>query len=211
MILLKCIPMDYQSCLEMQRDLNARRERGEIRDTIIATEHPDVYTGGIHFKGDYGKYGVPIVKVERGGNLTYHGPGQLVLYFIINLKERGMNVRDLIIRVQSALISTLREYGVKGEGRLFEKTGIWVGERKVCSIGFAVKGSTTLHGIAMNINTDLTKFYAISPCDLDPGVMTSVSNETGRKVDEEEFLEKAIRHLSFEFGESIVAKGCGEA
>jgi len=208
-ILLKCIPMEYSSCLEMQRKLNARRERGEIEDVIIATEHPDVYTGGIHFKGDYGNYNVNIIKVERGGNLTYHGPGQLVLYFIINLKDRGMNVRDLIIKIENALVSTLGEYGVKGEGKLFERTGVWVGERKICSIGLGIRGSTTLHGIAINLTTDLSKFYAISPCDLDPGVMTSLSKEIGRKVDQMEFLGKVVKNLSLEFGESILERECG--
>ncbi|MEM3318568.1 MAG: lipoyl(octanoyl) transferase LipB [Thermoplasmatales archaeon] len=200
--------MEYEKCLQLQRRLNVERENGRIVDTIIATEHPDTYTGGIHFKGDYGNYSVRLIKVERGGNLTYHGPGQLVLYFIFNLKDRKMNVRDLILKVQEALIRSLKEYGVSSEGKLFEKTGIWVGDRKICSIGFALKGSTTLHGIAINLNTDLKKFYAISPCDLDPGVMTSLQKEIGSTVDEIDFLNRVIIQLENSFGDSIESEEC---
>ena len=207
--LLKCIPMDYGKCLEMQRGMNALRNEGKIGDTIIATEHDDTYTGGIHYNPEVGgTYSVPILRVERGGNLTYHGKGQVVLYFIFNLKEREINVRQLIEQVQEALIKTLSSYGVKGEGRLYKETGVWVGDRKICSIGFAVKGFSTLHGIAVNINTDLSKFYSISPCDMDPGVMTSLEKETGRKVDEMEFLEKMVGNLSETFKESIEEGKC---
>lgn len=207
--LLKCIPMDYGKCLEMQRGMNALRNEGKIGDTIIATEHDDTYTGGIHYNPEVGgTYSVPILRVERGGNLTYHGKGQVVLYFIFNLKERGINVRELIEQVQEALIKTLSSYGVKGEGRLYKETGVWVGDRKICSIGFAVKGFSTLHGIAVNINTDLSKFYSISPCDMDPGVMTSLERETGRKVDEMEFLEMMVGNLSETFKESIEEGKC---
>ena len=207
--LLKCIPMDYGKCLEMQRGMNALRNEGKIGDTIIATEHDDTYTGGIHYNPEVGgTYSVPILRVERGGNLTYHGKGQVVLYFIFNLKERGINVRELIEQVQEALIKTLSSYGVKGEGRLYKETGVWVGDRKICSIGFAVKGFSTLHGIAVNINTNLSKFYSISPCDMDPGVMTSLEKETGRKVDEMEFLEKMVGNLSETFKENIEKEPC---
>ena len=207
--LLKCIPMDYGKCLEMQRGMNALRNEGKIGDTIIATEHDDTYTGGIHYNPEVGgTYSVPILRVERGGNLTYHGKGQVVLYFIFNLKEREINVRQLIEQVQEALIKTLSSYGVKGEGRLYKETGVWVGDRKICSIGFAVKGFSTLHGIAVNINTDLSKFYSISPCDMDPGVMTSLEKETGRNVDEMEFLEKMVGNLSETFKESIEEGKC---
>jgi len=207
--LLKCIPMDYGKCLEMQRGMNALRNEGKIGDTIIATEHDDTYTGGIHYNPEVGgTYSVPILRVERGGNLTYHGKGQVVLYFIFNLKERGINVRELIEQVQATLIKTLSSYGVKGEGRLYKETGVWVGDRKICSIGFAVKGFSTLHGIAVNINTDLSKFYSISPCDMDPGVMTSLERETGRKVDEMEFLEMMVGNLSETFKESIKKEPC---
>ncbi|MCL6002451.1 MAG: lipoyl(octanoyl) transferase LipB [Candidatus Thermoplasmatota archaeon] len=207
--LLNCIPMDYGKCLVMQREMNEIRNEGRIGDTIIATEHNDTYTGGIHFNGENaGNYSVSILRVERGGNLTYHGKGQLVLYFIINLKDRGINVKDLIEKVQTALNETLLTYGLKGEGRMYKETGVWVENRKICSIGFAVKGFSTLHGIAVNLNTDLSKFFNISPCDLDPGVMTSLAKEIGHPVDEREFLERMTQNLSRVFGEEIQVRDC---
>ncbi len=209
--LFECIPTDYMECLESQRMLNEKRNEGKIGDTIIATGHPDTYTGGIHFNPvSESTYSVPITRVERGGNLTYHGKGQLVLYFIINLKERGINVKELIELVQTALNATLEKYGLKGEGRLFKETGVWVGGRKICSIGFAVKGFSTFHGIAVNLNTDLDKFFKISPCDMDPGVMTSLDKEIGHPVDENRFLELMVNSLSKVFGERIEKLDCSQ-
>lgn len=207
--LLKCFPMDYLKCLEMQRELNGLRNEEKIQDMIIATEHGDTYTGGIHFDPENrASYDVPIIRVERGGNLTYHGKGQLVLYFIFNLKDRGINVKELIERVQIALNKTLEAYGIKGQGRLFKETGVWIESRKICSIGFAVKGFSTLHGVAINLNTDLSKFFKINPCDFDAGVMTSLSKETGEEIDQANFLEAMIQNLSRVFGEEIEVKDC---
>jgi lipoyl(octanoyl) transferase len=207
--LQRCIPMDYMECLGMQRRLNDLRNEGKVGDVIIATEHEDTYTAGIHFnKESESAYSVPIIRVERGGHLTYHGRGQLVLYFIFNLKDRGINVKQLIEQVQRALNETLRKYGVSGEGRMFKETGVWVGNRKICSIGFAVKGFSTFHGIAVNLNTDLSKFFKINPCDMDAAVMTSLSHETGHEIDEDEFLRMFVGDLSAEFGEEIRTKGC---
>ncbi len=195
-------PTDYIECLSVQRRLNELRNEGRISDSIIATEHDDTYTGGIHFNGgDTSGYPVPIIKVERGGNLTYHGRGQLVLYFIFNLKERSMNVKELIQVLQGSVIKSLADFGLDADGRLFEKTGVWVGERKICSIGLAVKGTSTLHGFAINLNTDLSKFYKINPCDLDPGVMTSLKKELGREVEMNAYRDILLSHLSEDFNE----------
>lgn len=209
--LYRCIPMKYSKCLYLQRTLNNLRNEGKIKDLIIATEHEDVYTAGTHFKDqDNSSYGVPIIKVERGGSVTYHGKGQLVLYFILNLKERGINVKQLIELVQVALKSTLNLYGLQAEGRLFKETGVWIGSKKVCSIGFAIKEFSTFHGIGINLNTDISKFSLINPCDFDPGIMTSVSREIGHSVDEHEFLTRLVEKLSDEFKEEIEIKDCRE-
>jgi lipoyl(octanoyl) transferase len=201
--------MDYMECLEKQRRLNDLRNDGKIGDVIIATEHEDTYTGGIHFnKENEASYSVPIIRVERGGHLTYHGRGQLVLYFIFNLKERGINVKQLIEQIQRSLNETLKKYGISGEGRLFEETGVWVDNRKICSIGFAVKGFSTFHGIAVNLNTDMSKFFKINPCDMDASVMTSLSREIGGEVDEDKFLGSFVESLSAEFKEEIKTEAC---
>ncbi len=204
-----CIPTDYLRCLEFQRKMNKMRNEDIIPDTIIVTEHDDTYTAGIHFNTENEKnYTVPIIKVERGGALTYHGKGQVVFYFIFKLNERGFNVKDLIVKIQEAVNLTLSDYGLKSEGRLFKETGVWTNGRKICSIGLALKGFSTLHGIAVNVNTDLKKFSYINPCDFDPSVMTSLENEIGRRVNTNEFIEKFLNNFSYILSERIAIKEC---
>ncbi len=173
----------YSNILNLQRHLNALRNEKVVGDCLFFLEHEDVYTLGIHRnENEILTEGITPIEVERGGSATYHGPGQLVVYFIINLKEHRINVRDLIEISQSAINEVLGSYGIKGQGRLHGETGVWVGERKICSIGLAVKGFSTLHGIALNISTDLSKFDAIMPCGMNSAVMTSMENETGKKI-----------------------------
>lgn len=207
--LYNCIPMEYSECLSIQRSLNELRNDEKVGDLLIATEHEDTYTAGIHFnRGNLSNYSVPIIRVERGGSLTYHGKGQLVLYFVFNLRDRGINVKQLIEIVQKSVKDTLALYGLEGEGRMFKETGVWTNKKKICSIGFAIKEFSTLHGIAINLNTDIKKFYKIEPCDLDPGVMTSLENELGYKVDETEFFKNLVLKLSVELKEEIEIKDC---
>ncbi len=207
--IMKCIPTEYNECLAMQRKLNEMRNEARIPDTILVTEHDDTYTAGIHFKMEnLNDYSVPIIRVERGGALTYHGKGQLILYFIFNLNERGMNVKDLILKIQDAVVQTLAEFGLKSEGRLFKETGVWTNGRKICSIGLALKGFSTFHGIALNVTTDLSKFAKINPCDFDASVMTSLEREIGTKIDLENVLSKFLSHLKDEFGEELYERHC---
>jgi lipoyl(octanoyl) transferase len=204
-----CIPSQYEKCLEFQRKLNKMRNDDIIPDTIIVTEHEDTYTAGIHFNNENEKnYSVPIIKVERGGALTYHGRGQIVFYFIFKLNERGFNVKDLILRIQDSMNLTLSDYGLKSEGRLFKETGVWTNGKKICSIGLALKGFSTLHGIAVNVNTDLSKFSYINPCDFDPNIMTSIEHEIGRKVQTEEFIKKFLDNFSSVISDKIEIREC---
>lgn len=174
---------DYKTVLVLQRHLNQLRNDEQIGDCLILLQHEDVYTLGIHrnpseiLSGDI----VP-VEVERGGSATYHGPGQIVAYFIVNLKDHNINIRDLIESVESSISRVLREQGIVSEGKLYGETGVWVDEKKICSIGFAIKGFSTLHGIALNVSTDLSKFNHIMPCGMDSTVMTSVEGELGKKI-----------------------------
>ncbi|HLH85369.1 MAG TPA: lipoyl(octanoyl) transferase LipB [Thermoplasmataceae archaeon] len=175
---------DYFQILSAQRFLNNLRNSGSIPDVIMTLQHRNVYTTGIHDNpSEYtGLSGLP-VKVERGGSITYHGPGQLVVYFIISLKDRGINILDLIRAVQDSVVAYLAIFGVAAEGRLGKETGIWIQSRKICSIGFAVREFATLHGIALNISTDLRAFEVIKPCGFPSAVMTSLLSETGKNVD----------------------------
>ncbi len=171
---------EYSGMLEFQRHLVGLRNNNRIDDMIIFTEHFHVYTAGIHTPQDeVGPKGHEWLKVERGGEWTYHGPGQLVTYFITNLKDRGFNVKDLITRVGEAISLYLLDIGIKSELRLGKETGTWIGTRKICSYGFALREFTTFHGLALNVSTDLSMFSNIRPCGYDPEVMTSIKNETG--------------------------------
>ncbi|MHB1708301.1 MAG: lipoyl(octanoyl) transferase LipB [Thermoplasmataceae archaeon] len=187
---------DYVRTLEFQHTLVDLRNSGRVGDALIFVEHPDTYTAGIHRdSGAMLDPSLPVIFVERGGAYTFHGPGQVIVYFVINMKERRINIRDLIIFVQNSIVSLLAEYGIKAEGRLNKETGVWVQERKICSIGFAVRGFSTFHGIALNVSTDLNKFHSIMPCGFDASIMTSVRRETGSTIETEEVRLKLERKL----------------
>ncbi len=175
--------VDYMEILHLQRRLNSLVNDDLLGDTVILLQHPDVYTLGIHRnQNEILSPGIKPIEVERGGSATYHGPGQLVAYFVVNMKNHGLNVKMLIQMVQEAMISLLDIYGIKAHGRLHGETGVWVDERKICSIGFAIKGFSTLHGFGFNISTDLNKFQNIMPCGMSSSIMTSMENELGKTV-----------------------------
>ena len=183
-ILLDLGVEDYSEILKLQRHMNFLSSNSEVGDAVFLLQHPDVYTLGIH-RNQTEILSPEIVpfEVERGGSATYHGPGQLVVYFMVNMKNHGINVRDLIQMTQNSITSLLSDYGIHSEGRLHGETGVWVKEKKICSIGFAVKGFSTLHGIGFNVNTDLSKFQKIMPCGMQSTIMTSMENELGHAID----------------------------
>jgi len=162
---------NYNKILNFQRELNDLRNNDKIDDTFIILEHDDVYTSGVHYKGNMEN----IVKTERGGYLTYHGPGQLVVYFILNMKENKKNARDVIKIIQKTVIDFLEIYDINAHPELNEKTGVRVKNKKICSIGLAIKGFSTLHGLALNVNTDMEKFKLINPRNFNPDIMTSIN------------------------------------
>lgn len=187
---------DYEEILEVQRKLNHLRNEGKIPDILIFNQHFDVYTVGIHRNPEeiVGK-SIDPVQVERGGSVTYHGPGQIVVYFVISLLDRKTNVKELILAVQSAIIRALSEYGIDAQGRLGKETGVWIGDRKICSIGFAIRQSATFHGIALNVSTNLDKFGMILPCGFSSSVMTSMEKATARNISTEEVEKKLEKYL----------------
>ncbi len=184
--------------LNFQRHLNELRNNDKIGDSFIILEHDDVYTSGVHYKGNT----KGIIKTERGGYLTYHGPGQLVTYFIVNLKERKMNAMDIIIKIQNTIMELLEKYGIEAHAEFNEKTGVWVGNKKICSIGLAIKGFSTLHGMALNVNTDLNKFLKINPCNFNPDIMTSMENILGNRLNygkiKGEYLKILLKDFNIE-------------
>lgn len=191
--------VDYQLVLGWQRGLVKMRESGMARDTIILVEHPPVITVGKDGKAsNYERNDLVPVFIERGGDVTYHGPGQLVVYFVFNLNRRGRDLHQFVEQIQQGIIATLGDYGLQA-GRNSRSTGVWVGEKKIASIGVAVKKWISFHGAAINLNTKLVDFEKINPCGLEPDVMTSLHLLTKKKVSLRQFGESLLGHYGSVF------------
>ncbi|MEM1742761.1 MAG: lipoyl(octanoyl) transferase LipB [Nitrososphaerota archaeon] len=188
--------IDYQASHELQLKLVEERLSNVIPDTIILLEHPHVITLGRRASSLELKIaGIPVYRVERGGEATYHGPGQLVGYVILNLSKLKLTVKELVWCLEELLIRTLRDFGIDGF-RVEGHPGVWVGSRKkIASIGLALKSWITYHGFALNVNTDLSYFKCIRPCGLDPDVMTSMEEMLGRRIDMEIVKNSLTKHL----------------
>ena len=175
---------EYAEVWALQRELVGARQRNEIPDTLILVEHPDVLTlgRGTHRENLVAPGDMPIFEIERGGDVTYHGPGQLVGYPIFLLRDSERDLHLYLRNLEEALIQTVGVYGLEGV-RKPGWTGVWNADRKLASIGVAVKRWVTLHGFALNVSTDLARFAAINPCGLEATVMGSISSLLGRRVD----------------------------
>jgi lipoate-protein ligase B len=173
---------DYTEVLELQHALVDLRARRSIPDTLIIVEHPHVFTVGKAVAGKIPNEvdGVPVFRIERGGQWTYHGPGQLVGYPILDLNERSRDIHGFLRSIEDTLISAIGQFGIIG-GR-GEQTGVWVGEKKIASIGAAIRNWISFHGFALNVSTDLTYFHKISPCGFHGSTMTSMKAELGHEV-----------------------------
>jgi lipoyl(octanoyl) transferase len=191
---------DYRETLRLQQELVAARQAGTCLDTLVLVEHPDVITLGRSAKsGNVLRPGqIPVVAVERGGDVTYHGPGQLVAYPIVLLGEDERDLHRFLRNLEEATIRTLADFGL-GSTRCPGKTGVWTRDgadgRKLASIGVAVRKWVTLHGLALNVSTDLARFSAINPCGFDAKVMTSMERELGRAPDFGQVKARLTGHL----------------
>ncbi len=191
---------DYAETLALQRKLVFERGVGDIPDTLLLVEHPPVYTRGVSSKQPVpAGLPYPVHDVERGGDLTYHGPGQLVGYPIMHLGERGLRPRSYLRSLEEVLIEALKPLGVQAE-RLRGFTGLWVGGKKLASIGVAVKDQVCYHGFALNINCDLAPFRLIHPCRLEPDQMTSLERLAGAPLDEHAVAGAVARAFLHYFG-----------
>lgn len=171
----------YEKAWQLQLDFVKKRVKGDAPDLLILCEHEPVYTFGTGSGGVVpGNLPFPAYRVERGGKGTYHGPGQLVLYPIVKLSKP--NVTGFLRNFEHWLLSLIQNFNLSPEPRLGE-TGLWVKNRKIASIGIAVKQWVTFHGAALNVNPDLAHFEAIHPCGYSPSVITSISEELGKKID----------------------------
>lgn len=173
--------MGWAEALELQRQVHAARVAGQCGDTLLMVEHPATYTTGSAFAPDHliasaeelAQDGAVLVEADRGGSITYHGPGQLVGYPILDLKPRGRDVHRYLRDLEEVLLKVLAGYGIAGR-REDGKTGVFAGEGKIASIGVRVSKWITMHGFALNVSTDVKAFDRIVPCGIAGCVATSI-------------------------------------
>ena len=202
----RCGRVPYEIALAWQEALVARRLDGGP-DVLLVLEHPPVYTLGrgadARFLGAAAEGDIPVVRVGRGGQVTYHGPGQLVGYPIVGLRDLRPDVRWYVRGLEEVLISALADLGIAAERRP-GLTGVWVGQRKIGSIGVAIRRWVTWHGFALNVAPDVSGFAAITPCGIDGVVMTSVAREGGPS-DIGTVAEVVVRRFVRQFGYATVS------
>ena len=201
--------VDYDAALALQSAMLAARLAGAVGDTLLMMEHPHVFTLG---RGADERFivanpaGVPIRRVSRGGQVTYHGPGQLIGYPILKLEGGDRDVTKYLRSLEAAMIDALAQFGIDA-GRRNAMTGVWVGSRKIASIGVGVRRWTTWHGFALNVSTDLSFFDSIVPCGIEGCRMTSVRELTNRGMSVGEFgatMRESFRRV-FHYDEIIMA------
>lgn len=197
----------YAKALDIQLKLLELRKKGEIEDTLLLLEHPHTITIGrrgnmanLHAAEKYlEKAGIHFEVISRGGDVTYHGPGQLVGYPIMDLNEMGRDIHKYLRRLEETIIVSLDDFGIRGR-RVKDVTGVWVKWHKIASIGVGVKNWITYHGFALNVNTDLSYFDMMVPCGIENVRMTSIQRWLARKEfvdmpEVEESIIKAFTHV----------------
>jgi lipoyl(octanoyl) transferase len=213
--------MNYKEAWQKQSFLmeKLKKEKSEGKDGVnylLFVEHPHVYTLGRNGNQSnmlintlqLAANNVEFIKVDRGGDITYHGPGQLVVYPIFCLNDFKTGVKEYVRRLEEVVIRTVAEYGLKGE-RLEKATGVWLDTetavtRKICAIGVRCSQFVTMHGFALNVNTDLNYFNYINPCGfVDKGV-TSMEKETGKKINIDEIKAAVLQHFENIFNIEII-------
>jgi lipoyl(octanoyl) transferase len=195
----------YREAWALQRELHARVAAGEEPDTWLVVEHAPVVTLGRNTKREHllvspealAARGVDCVEVERGGDVTYHGPGQLVVYPILKL-PRFREVAPLVTALEESVIAAVRNFGVIARGRR-EHRGVYVGENALCAIGLSIRAMTSLHGLALNVRTNLDYTQLITPCGTPHFGVTSLSQEIGRQVRLDEVTPFLLNALADRF------------
>jgi lipoyl(octanoyl) transferase len=197
----------YRDAWELQREVFRERAEGRIPDVLILTEHEHVYTLGKAADDDHllgarpelEASGIDVCHTDRGGDVTYHGPGQLVAYPLIGLEDRYRDVHRYLRELEEVVMRTLLEFGVTGT-RDPAYTGVWVGNDKIAAIGVKVGRWTTMHGVALNVSTDLSYFSRIIPCGIFHKGVTSLDEVTGRSNDIAAVAEAFTRAFAGVFG-----------
>lgn len=202
--------VDYYQAYQLQTQLLSKRVDGEIEDTLLLLEHPPTITVGKSGKlenilvpqTELGERGIAFFFSDRGGDVTYHGPGQLIGYPIIDLRYRGCDLHRYVSELEEVIISTLGDFGITASR---DKThrGVWVGGKEVAAIGLRVKKWVTLHGFALNVNTDLEPFSLINPCGFCDRGATSMALLLSREISMLAVMERVLAHFSEAFDAEI--------
>lgn len=202
--------IDYAEAHRLQKELQAKRISGEIDDTVLLLEHPPVLTMGRSAKEQHvlaapdvlAARGISVHEVGRGGDVTYHGPGQLVAYPIIDLKPDRRDVRKYMWSLEETMIRTCADFGLAAT-RVEGLNGAWIGDRKVGAVGVRISRWVTMHGLALNANSDLTHFDLIVPCGIQDKTVTSLTAELGRTVFAADVIDPLARHLADLFDTTV--------
>ena len=199
--------VDYQEAWEIQKSLFEKRLNNEIPDTLLLLEHPHTYTLGksankenLISDDDYLKEkGIAVYDIDRGGDITYHGPGQIVGYTIFDLKNWKQDTNLFLRSIEEVIIKTCSDYGLQ-TSRMEKHTGVWIDDRKICAIGIKVSRWITMHGFALNVNTDLDLFNGIIPCGITDKGVTSLQKELDKKFVIKEVKQTILNNVINVFG-----------
>jgi lipoyl(octanoyl) transferase len=198
--------IDYKVAWDLQKSVHQFRVENKIDDILFLLEHPHTYTLGktadkenlVSDKRYLDENKISVYDIDRGGDITYHGPGQIVGYPIINLTNWKQDTHKYLRSIEEVIINVLKEYGLSGT-RVEKFTGVWLDDRKICAIGIKVSRWITMHGFAFNVNTDLKLFNGIIPCGITDKDVTSLNRELNKEINLFEVKEKIIHHFSAEF------------
>lgn len=195
--------VDYAEAHRVQQELQAKRISGDIEDTVLLLEHPPVFTLGRSAKQQHllaptealEARGFSVYEVGRGGDITYHGPGQLVAYPIVDLKPERKDVRKYVWSLEETMIRTCADLGLAAQ-RIHGLNGAWIEERKVGAVGVRISRWVTMHGLALNASTNLSHFDLIVPCGIEDKAVTSLSAELGRDIGAADLAEPLAAHFA---------------
>jgi len=199
--------IDYKEAWDLQSEIHSKRVSGEAEDLLFLLEHPNTYTLGktahkenLISSEDYLKQNkITVYNIDRGGDITYHGPGQIVGYPIIDLNNWHKDTHRYLRALEEVIIKTCKDYNLICE-RNSKHTGVWIGDRKIAAIGIKVSRWVTMHGFAFNVNTDLNLFNGIIPCGIQDKTVTSLSKELGNEIDVSEIKSKLLDNFIIQFG-----------
>jgi len=186
----------YEPTWHAMREMTAKRTP-QTPDEIWLLEHPPVYTLGVAGRSEHlprAANAIPVIKVDRGGQITFHGPGQAVLYLLLDMPRRGLTVRPLVRIMERAVIDLLAAHGIAAEGRI-EAPGVYVNGAKIAALGLRVKNGCCYHGIAFNVDMDLSPFHVVDPCGY-PGLAVTQARDLGIGGSVERLGEELVHHIS---------------